>query len=223
MKSFEDFYAKGYEVFKFDSCNLNSVIQTMTNSPLKEGFQFSSKYSKTADLRPNVIDYDPIFMEVLKKNQIKKLIRSATLRDLTLFHVQLRLTNSQESYMDWHRDTYFDHSRRIGMAPPGVKIIYYPQMGHKNSKRLLIAEGTHRKMKDVVAEDLKQLDASKIASIEANDNEATLFDTSILHSVVPDEIGTFSFRLIYSFVAPEQIKDDQTLHLKTSKMYEEMF
>jgi len=221
----EIFYRRGFDVVNFDSLGLHKTLQEILEGRLKTGFSLSQKYSSTVDLRPNVIDYSEDFLGALKKNNIKGELRSLTLKDLTLYHVQVRVAESTTSYMDWHRDSYFDHDRQIGMAPPGLKIIYYPTFVKEQEPRLLVSEGSHRTMIDNHVEDLKLIRVLPTRQIIANNDQALIFDTSLLHSVVPDKPNQPSIRLIYSFVAKEQLpqNDPDDLHRITSKRYEEMF
>jgi hypothetical protein len=220
MKPHESFYRNGYENLEFDSSGLDLILEDIMNGSLRSGFSLQQKYLKTLDLRPSVIEYDDVFLEVLRKNGIKQKLKSRTLRDLTLYHIQIRVTNSESSYMDWHRDTYFDGSSKSGMIPPGIKLIYYPQCGAP-SPRLHVAEGSHRTMIDNKREDLNLLNFLPIKEISSDNNSAILFDTSILHSVVPDKRDVPSIRLIYSFISKFQLEDvSDQLHLKTSRRYE---
>jgi hypothetical protein len=172
-----------------------------------------------------VIEYSRSFLEVLKTNNVKSLLKSRTLRDLTLYHVQARVADSVVSYMDWHRDSYFDFENKIGMTPPGYKIIFYPNFQTElEEPRLHVAIGSHRLMIDNRKEDLKLAERMSRATINTCNSKAVLFDTSILHAVVPDKPNVPSIRLIYSFISTEQLVDSNPdeLHLKTSKLYEDL-
>lgn len=220
----EIFYRKGYEVFNFNPLNLQASLKEILTGNVREGFKLEQKYSSTLDLRPNVIDYSEDFLGVLKQNNIKSFLRSRTFRDLTLYHIQVRTAEATFSYMDWHRDTYFDGERRVGMTPPGIKIIYYPTFGEEHEARLLVAEGSHRTMIDNRVEDMKLINMLPRRQLLAKNDQALLFDTSILHAVVPDRPGHNSIRVIYSFVAKEQLPEDpNSLHSITSRKYEELF
>lgn len=220
----EDFYKKGYNILNFNSCGVENTLKEILDGKLKEGFNLQQKYSSTLDLRPSAIDYSDAFLNILKKNDIKNVIRSLTLRDLTLYHIQVRTSNSTTSYMDWHRDTYYDNGQQRGMAPPGIKIIYYPTFLEEQEPRLLVAEGSHRTMLDNRRQDLTLVNMLPKKAVFAKNDQALLFDTSVLHAVVPDKQDHPSIRLIYSFLAKEQIpKESNDLHNKTSKMYEDLF
>jgi hypothetical protein len=223
LTEYESFYKNGFEIFRFDPCGLDEILKEILDGNLKKGFSLQQKYSNTIDLRPSAVDYSEKFIKALKINQIKSFIRSRTLRDLTLYHAQVRVASSTISYMNWHRDSYYDLERKSGMSPPGYKIIYYPSFNNQIEQRLYVAPGSHRIMIDQQVEDLKLVSKLPKAIISTNNEQALLFDTSLLHAVAPDLPGTSSIRLIYSFIAPEQLRDAnaEELHHKTSKMYEE--
>ena len=225
MKQYESFYKNGFELFEFDSACLNDILKDILNKKLKESFCLQQKYSNTLDLRPSAIDYSKEFLNVLKINQINSFIKSRTLKDLTLYHVQVRVANSTTSYMDWHRDTYYDNGNRVGMTPPGYKIIYYPRFKEDIKPRLNVAIGSHRLMLDKHQEDIKLVSSLPIESITTSNTSSLFFDVSLLHSVVPDEHNNSSIRLIYSFISKEQLLNSisEELHFKTSKMYEDLF
>ena len=222
MKQYEVFYKDGCEYFEFQSSRLNDVLKDIVTGNIKTGFYLQQKYSSTLDLRPTVLDYDNVFLEVLKQNNIKSFIRNTTLKDLTLYHVQVRVAQSTTSYMDWHRDTYFDNDKKIGMTPPGYKIIYYPSFDESITNRLLIIPASHRLMIDNRNEDLKLVEKLPKKLIATSNKHATLFDTSLLHAVVPDRPNETSIRLIYSFVTKKQMESSDELHQKTSKAYEDL-
>jgi len=224
MKSYENFYKNGFEIFDFDATEIQEALKEILENRLKPGFTLQQKYSSTIDLRPSVIDYSISFIEVLKKNNIKSFLRNRTLRDLTLYHVQARVADSAVSYMDWHRDTYYDLGNKIGMTPPGYKIIFYPNFRPIEEPRLNLAVGSHRLMLDNRKEDLKLVERMPKATIMTSNSKAVLFDTSVLHAVIPDQPNVPSIRLIYSFISKEQLVDTNSgeLHSRTSKLYEDL-
>lgn len=220
----ENFYRKGYEVFKFNSISIKETLEDILSGKIKKGFSLECKYSKALDLRPNVIDYSDGFLNVLKENNIKNFLRSRTYKDFTLYHIQARTTQSEISYLDWHRDTCFNGEKKIGMTPPGLKLIYYPSFSEDPSSRLLVLPESHRYMNSDLEKDLEYAKSKKHEEINSNNDQAVLFEASLFHAVVPDKKNCKSIRLIYSFVTKEQVPDDQkNLHYITSKRYEEMF
>ena len=104
---YKEFYKNGIVDIDFQSEEVNQVLFDILNNKIKENFSLVSKYNKTFDLRPNVIEYDKIFLDALKENMLKEKLKSITQRDLTLQHIQVRVVEDEKSYMDWHRDTYY--------------------------------------------------------------------------------------------------------------------
>ena len=218
----ENFYRKGFDILNINNLNLDKIMKPILDGNLKQGFSLEKKYQNTLDLRPNVIDYHDNFLSFLKENNIKNAIRSRTFKDLTLYHIQVRVTESTTSYMDWHRDTYFEGQTKRGMTPPGLKIIFYPTYENSVDPRLMVADCSQRTMLDNVHEDIRLVKMFSKTQVNADNQKAILFDTSIFHSVIPDPPNKKSIRLIYSFVAKEQVPSEG-LHYNTSKRYEELF
>jgi len=220
---YSEFYKTGIAKIKFGDKKLDQVLQDILNNNLKPGFSLKSKYPKTFDLRPDVINYDPIFLEVLKTQNIKDLLKKITLRDLALYHVQVRVVENNNSYMDWHRDTYYNHEGKLsGKAPHGVKIIYYPDFGSDQKDRLLYLVGSNRIIFPSNQYDNELFKILPVSKISASNNNAALFDVNGLHSVCPEN-NSKSIRLIYNFLSKQQIIDEHkndNLHTKTMELYE---
>lgn len=223
---YKDFYRNGITLSKFGNEQLKSVLQSILNEDLKEGFSLEQKYSQTKDLRPDVISYDSVFMEALQEFEIRKKIRDLTLRDLSLFHVQVRVVENNNSYMDWHRDTYYNsEGKLVGKAPHGVKLIYYPDFENSTSDRLLYLVGSNRIVYPNNQYDRNLFDILPITKVESNNDTAVIFDVNGLHAVCPEEKDKKSIRLIYSFLDRRQIEEEHAsdeLHIRTMKEFEEM-
>ena len=225
-KMYKDFYRNGITLSNFGSDRLTSVLKSILEGDLKEGFSLDQKYSQTKDLRPDVISYDPVFMEVLQEFNIRKKIRDLTLRDLSLFHVQVRVVENNNSYMDWHRDTYYNsEGKLVGKAPHGVKLIYYPEFEEGTNDRLLYLVGSNRIVYPNNAYDRNLFEILPITKVESNNDAAVIFDVNGLHAVCPEKQDKKSIRLIYSFLDARQIEAEhanEELHIRTMKTFEEM-
>ncbi len=221
---YKDFYKNGIIELDFKSEKIDNILKSILENDIKEGYELKSKYNGTYDLRPDVISYDPSFLEVLKDNNIKKVIRDTTLKDYSLFHVQIRVVENQKSYMDWHRDTYYVAGQPVGKTPNGIKIIYYPEF-EQIEERLLYLLGSNRILFPTNEYDNQLFKILSIGKVTSKKNKAILFDTNGLHSVVPEKIGKKSIRIIYNFLDRQQILDDHQgdeLHMKTMNAYEEL-
>jgi len=223
---YKEFYKNGIVDIDFQSEKINQVLFDILNNKIKENFSLVSKYNKTFDLRPNVFEYDKIFLDALKENMIKEKIKSITQRDLTLQHIQVRVVEDEKSYMDWHRDTYYTAQGITGKEPHGVKMIYYPKFSENQKERLLYLLGSNRILFPVNSFDNQLFNILKIKKVYSNNNKAILFDVNGLHSVVPEKENQKSIRLIYSFLNRQQIFDDHkepdNIHIKTMNLYEEL-
>ena len=146
-KSYVDFYREGIaEISLKNTKRLDKVLKEILDNNIKNNDYFlKSEYSKTLDFRPDVINYDSVFMDVLRENKIKEKIRLISLRDMSLFHIQVRVVEDENSYMNWHRDTYYSQAGDpVGKTPAGVKIIYYPKFEELERDRLLYLLGSNR-------------------------------------------------------------------------------
>jgi hypothetical protein len=125
------YYLDGYYTHKFSekkSSKINELIQEIMTGNIRKGFSLVSKYSETADLRPFAADYDEEILDFLIKTGAYDILRKLTGQDLYLYHAQLRITspssnlNEKESYMDWHRDSYYKGGKRIPYSNDQVVI-----------------------------------------------------------------------------------------------------
>ena len=147
-----------------------------------------------------------------------------TLKELSLFHVQVRIVEDEKSYMNWHRDTYYNNENNlIGKAPHPLKIIYYPNFnGDSEKDRLLYLLGSNRIVFPNNNFDKELFRILTPVKIKTCNKSAVLFDVNGLHAVCPEN-KTRSIRLIYSFLSKEQIMDDhkdEELHMQAMRMYE---
>lgn len=227
-KSYVDFYRDGIaEISLKNTKRLDEVLKEILDNKIKNKDYFlKSKYPKTQDFRPDVINYDSVFMDVLKENNIKEKIRSISLRDMSLFHIQIRVVEDENSYMNWHRDTYYSQSGDpVGKTPAGLKIIYYPQLEDSERDRLLYLIGSNRIIFPNNGYDNQLFNILKVKKISTSSDKAILFDTCGMHAVCPERKGEKSIRLIYNFLSREQIIDDHyedSLHMETMRAFEEI-
>ena len=221
---YKSFYKTGIAEIPFGSDRLNKVLLELLDKNIKKGYEFKSKYTQSFDLRPDVINYDPVFVDVLKEFSIPDVIKKHTLKDMSLFHVQVRIVKNENSYMDWHRDTYYNQKGElIGKSPHGVKIIYYPQFKDGEKDRLLYLLGSNRIIFPNNTYDNQLFNILAVKKVKNSNKKAVLFDINGLHAVCPEKNKDTSIRLIYSFLSPQQIVDDHSndmLHMNTMKMYE---
>lgn len=223
---YKQFYKDGFCQVNFGGEKLDQVLTKILKNDLKDGYNLESKYLGSYDLRPDVLSYDKIFIESLRQYNIKKIIEETTLKNYSLFHIQIRVVENTNSYMDWHRDTYYDQSGELhGKSPHGVKLIYYPELNKEKQDRLLYLRGSNRILFPNNLYDRGLFKILESKKVKSNKDKAILFDTNGLHSVCPETKNNKSIRLIYSFLSKKQILDDHNdnkLHMKTIQMFEEI-
>lgn len=224
----EQFYKDGIVEIDFIDEELDKILLDIFLGNVKSGFELRTKYPKTFDLRPDVISYDKIFLNALVKNKARELIRKYTFRNVTLSHVQVRIVEDDNSYMNWHRDTYYKNDGSlIGQAPHGVKIIYYPSFSEVEEDRLLYMLGSNRVLFPTNSFDNQLFNILKVKNVVSKNGKAILFDTNGLHAVQPEKPGKRSIRLIYNFLEKEQVEsisqEVNNIHLRTMNMYENLY
>jgi len=223
---YRQFYREGICEIDFGDEVLDAILQNILNNDCKKDFNLITKYHGTFDLRPDTLSYDEAFIDALKKHDIKRQIKNITFKDYSLFHVQVRVVNNNMSYMDWHRDTYYDkHGNLVGKEPHALKLIYYPSFTEEQEDRLLYLLGSNRILFPTNVPDQQLFKLLKVKKIKSNNQKAILFDVNGLHAVCPEQQGRQSVRLIYSFLNKRQILDDHggdELHMRTMSMYEEL-
>lgn len=180
------------------------------------------KYRFSKDLRPSVLHYDDAFLNLLADNHIPGLWKDLIGTALILSHIQLRISFPGPSYMDWHRDTYRYTDTFVGNVPPVHKIIYYPPVAENTfSPRLKVISGSHRLQPDHRYLDFLQTKLRKPAVIEDSHANFLLFNTSLLHAVIPEKHPQGSWRLIYSFCQDFQLPDHE-LERRTAAKYRQL-
>lgn len=226
MTKIEEYEFNGFLNVKLQGQALNktcSLLKNIFENELSDKkFNWQTKYDNTFDLRPDVYTLDNCFVNLLFENDIDVLLSDLISSDITLMHIQLRRSFPGPSYMDWHRDSYVYDNRVVGNFPPVHKLIFYPTIINVEPK-LKVAIGSHRRNFDNKQDDFAQLNDSKIVTINSSNENAILFNTNILHAVVPDSFEQGSFRLIYTFMRRNILKEklkNEKLHIDQSDLYE---
>jgi len=204
----------------------------LKQNKLKDTFFWDAKYEGTLDLRPNVYDYDDVFLDFLFENNIPDKINDIIGHDLSLYHIQIRRTNSESSYMPWHRDSYFISGKQVGKIPPTYKLIYYPMFGKDKKCQLQLLKGSHhnwfphQKSNEFLSPGFSHYDKQLfnvlgVEEIFSGNDEAIFFDSSMLHNVIGDD-AEGSIRLMFSFIEYNQFTTqdlNKPLHADLRKMY----
>ena len=196
---------------------LFAVLSELESGTLRDGFSWEEKYRHTQDLRPRAVDYDPVFLDILADQGIPQLVKEATGFDLVLGHVQLRMAYPGSSYMDWHRDTHVHGGTLTGNLPPVHKVIVYPTGGRQSEPRLRMLSGSHHSIFSTRVQDRLRTRIGRAQEIGSSDHHFLLFNTGLLHAVVPEANPGGSLRLIYSITHKFQsAADSHTADLQSA-------
>lgn len=228
MTLIADYYNNGYIVSSFKRSvsfeRMCSMLKAISARDLAPGFKLEQKYPQTYDLRPCVHAYDDAFIEALIDSNVPALLCDVISSDMTLAHIQVRVSAPGPSYMDWHRDTYVYNDMLVGNVPPVHKLIFYPQLRDECEQKLKLVMGSHRlQFNDRYADMTLTNDVSRVDSYSDSHDRFILFDTSMLHAVVPDMHPDGSVRIIYTFMRLQQFDEtlrSHTLHAEQSDLYE---
>jgi hypothetical protein len=199
----ERYYIEGLTFVPVDSSKILPILKDLWQGKVKDGFSWEQSMNSYT-LRPTVYDFDEAFVDFVVDGKLPYLIDEITCRNLTLAHIQVVKTDPGRSYQDWHRDTYqFGDKPVVGAMPAAHKIIFYPEFeGHE--PRLKYILGSHRTMVNDPKFDEMLIRKYETNVLGTSNEHALLFDTSLLHGVIPDVNPKGSIRLIYSFVDHHQ-------------------
>jgi hypothetical protein len=228
MSRADEYYTNGFVTSRFrDPTNITTVLSALCDPTCdRHPFFWEQKYRNTLDLRPNAHRYDPAILEALLEGGIPALLSDVIAPDMVLVHTQVRLSFPGPSYMDWHRDTYaYGNATRVGNFPSVHKVIFYPLLGRPAQPKLQLRVGSHRRNFDDQDADHRGVVDMPLAIYHSSDDEFILFDTSIMHAVIPEPAGPGSIRVIYSFQRRAQFERTlatNELHAEQVRMYERM-
>jgi hypothetical protein len=242
MKDYESYHKLGYSLVEFEDTEvlerLNTLlIEQCQGSELPSGFFWESKYQATEDLRPDCTKLDDCFIDILVENKISEKISRLINQDLTLVGINLRKSTPHEhnkdySYMPWHRDSYSVDGKRVGLFPPTHKLIFYPLI-EETRRSLEMLQSSHicqyinQASQHQISPGMFQFDRAlfdllPVASYNSSRTRAVMFNTAMLHNVVPSDDR--SIRVIWNFCTKEQAKDyySHGNHPEISSLYEEL-
>lgn len=237
----ERFFANGFESVKFQArgtrSRLTDDLRKLWEGETRDGFIWEQKGANSFHLRPSALDYSTDFMHALWNYRIPEQLEELTGRRLALYHIQVVKTTPGPSYQDWHRDAYqFGSDPIVGAFPAAVKLNFYPQF-EDPEPRLKLVRGSHRCMANDPAFDAMLVKKYENEVFESSNERAVIFDSSLLHGVVPDVNPKGSLRVMYSFAleheyqkrfaAKEHHKKIHDLYLrgresKSNTMFEEI-
>lgn len=184
---------------------VSTLNELLAGGSLRENYQWEKSMNSYA-LRPQAYDYDPSVIDFLFDNNLPKKLEKHTGRNLVLSHIQITKTDPGRSYQDWHRDTYqHGPASWVGNTPPAHKIIFYP-VNKVPEPRLKFVRGSHRFMLNQAEFDASVIKSFETEILESDNNRILMFDTSLLHGVIPDSSPEGSIRIIYNFISEDQYR-----------------
>ena len=92
---------------------LNSISENLINNNLKNNnYHFENKNKNQYDLEPNTWTYDDIFLDLLIKTGLIKVLNSVTNQNLLLTDIRARIIKKDDRLNPWgyiapHRDSYY--------------------------------------------------------------------------------------------------------------------
>ncbi len=166
---------------------------------MREGFSWEQKAPNVFHLRPAVHEYADVFLNFLWYNRVDKAVEDFTGRRMHLCHAQVVVQTPGPPHQDWHRDSYqYGSDPFVGAAPAAVKVNFYPHFG-KPEPRLRYIRGSHRCQANDARFDSMLVGKYEQETLESDNGRALMFDSSMLHAVVPDQDPKGSIRVMYSF------------------------
>lgn len=223
----ERFYAEGVDLFPTYRRNddLNEKLGRLLDGETNDGWSWEQKSVSSFHLRPTAWNYDVDVMHFLFDNAIPTRLEELTGRRLTISHVQIVKTIPGPSYQDWHRDAYqFGDEPLVGAFPPTIKVNFYPRCGKGSQPRLKFIRGSHRCMANDARFDAMLLSRYEHEILESDDDRALIFESSMLHGVVPDEDPRGSIRVMYCFVMRHEFDKrfaNKEHHRRLNECYEQ--
>lgn len=210
----ERFYVNGFELLTLNNTNTNkrmveilrNLWENRENNTLPKGFSWEQKMPNVFHLRPNVKDYSDVFLQFLWHNNVNETLESFTGRKMHLCHAQVVIQTPGPPHQDWHRDSYqYGSEPYVGAMPAAVKINFYPQFDQPE-QRLKYIRGSHKCHANDSRFDAMLIKKYENEILESSNDRLLMFDSSILHAVIPDAQPKGSIRLMYSFAMEHEYK-----------------
>lgn len=212
----EKFHANGLELIELGGYGkttsdrmvetLKSLLDSREKGTLPREFSWEQKMPNVFHLRPSVKDYSSIFLQFLWYNRIDQALENLTGRKMHLCHAQVVVQTPGPPHQDWHRDSYqYGGDPFVGAFPAAVKVNFYPTFG-KPEPRLKFIRGSHRCQANDARFDAMLIGKYENEILESSNDRVLVFDSSMLHAVVPDEDPKGSIRVMYSFAMEHEYK-----------------
>jgi len=190
---------------------LYNTLHSIYTNKIKDGFNLEmapDKKNPRSDLRPNTALYDPIFIDILYKQNIFQKLKEVTGLDLFLGNIKIRVNHSnKKGYGTWHRDSNFYRGKSKGNMPPVINLHYYPNFEEAPEPALRVWDESHRKQTDSLLLDRATTIIKKPLEIMTDNNSYIVVETGLLHKVPPTSYKKGSLRLMYNFCEKFQLEN----------------
>ena len=169
---------------------------------------------------------NPVFLEILLANRIPNLIETVFGKKMLLTHIAIRKSFKERNllrkiikpwgYIGPHRESFIDKGGWKGEAPPGGRVVFYPQLSDKDNtevKMLEVYPSTHRKMTNFSKGKLIDIFRSfidKKYSIFQSNNQIAIMNSATRHTVAKENNKQGSIRVLYFFSDPINCQDGTT-------------
>lgn len=205
----ERFHANGLELLELGGSGktaaegmvstLRDLWESRETGKLRDPFTWEQKMPNVFHLRPNAYDYSDIFLNFLFYNRIDQALENFTGKRLHLCHAQVVIQTPGPPHQDWHRDSYqYGAEPIVGSFPAVVKVNFYPQFDQPEP-RLKYVRGSHRCAANDPRFDAMLIGKYENETLSSSNDHVVMFESSMLHAVVPDVNPRGSIRLMYSF------------------------
>ncbi len=220
----EDFYNNGFIVRKFVDTpifrNFKSMLTELRDGSVRDGYAWSINKSyreRCQDFKPDIYTYNTCLLDLWKDQNIHEIVGEITgQRDHFLGFVKLRWNLQGKAYTSWHRDTNYYNGKIKGATPSLIGLNYYPSLGEVTEKVLQVWPGSHHRMSRYQCIDRMAVFFGKREDVYTNDETFLLFDTAVIHKLMPIHSKRGSLRIIsqYSreFQLEEHYKGKEDLH-----------
>lgn len=223
----EKFFTNGVHLvdLKYQDKNTNQAtktLQDLLSGNTKNEFYWEQKGVSSFHLREAAFKYDESFVGMLIENEIPQTLELLTGKKLHLYHIQVVKTIPGPSYQDWHRDAYqYADEPIVGAFPPVIKFNFYPHI-LQPEQRLRYILGSHRCMLNDAKFDSMLISKYDHEILKSDNNKGLIFESSILHGVIPDENPNGSIRMMCSFSQEHEYKkrfESKKHHKELHDMY----
>ncbi len=209
-----EFYNKGYIVLPFKKTptleRFQSLLRELRDGKLRKdgyGWEVNKSYREQCkDFRPDIYTYDPVLLELFKDQHLHEIIGEITgLRDHCMAFIKLRWNLPGKAYTFWHRDTNYYKGKIKGATPSLIGLNYYPSLGDESEHVLSMWPGSHHASPKYQFIDWFKVKFWPAEKVFTSDDHYVLFDTAVVHDLMPPKSPNGCLRIITQYVREFQL------------------